>query len=173
MSFLMGCDAYLMTRMLSNWRKWFCHALKMLWESGSRQPFCIHYQGSARLATLLKIIYALISLQHSYSCCLLQTLEFHFSVIPFLLFEMNTIFKGCTLFSSCMLVWLGSCNFFRVFTLCSSFMFMRLVSCNNCILGHFLYSESFTVCCFKPWFMQAKFIVITLLLKFGYPAKFS
>jgi hypothetical protein len=27
---------------------------------------------------------------------------------------------------------------------------MRLVSCNNCILGHFLYSESFTVCCFKP-----------------------
>jgi len=145
----MGFVAYLMICMLSNWQNWFCHALKMLWESGSRQPFCIHYQGSARLATLLKIIYALTSLQHSYSRCLLQTHEFHFLYVP-ILFEINTIFKSCTLFSSCILIWLGSCNFFRVFTLLGSFTLMRLVSCNNCILGHFLYSESFTVCCFKP-----------------------
>lgn len=116
-----------------------------MWESRSRQPFCIHYQGSAMLATLVKIINALTRLQHSYSCYLLQTHEFHFLDIPFL-FEMNTIFKDCTRYSSCMLIWLGSYNFFRVFTLCCSFMLMWLVSCNNCILGHFLYSESFTVC---------------------------
>jgi len=117
LSFLLEFDAYLMTCMLSNWQNWFCHVLKVLWESGRRQPFCIHYQDSARLATLLKIIYAFISLWHSYSCCLLQAYEFNFSGIPFLLFEMNTVFKACTLFSSCMLLWLGSCN--CVFLHCS------------------------------------------------------
>ena len=119
LSFLLGFDAYLITCMLSNWQNWFCHVLKVLWESRSRGPFCSHYQDSARLATLLKLIYAFISLQHSYTCCLLQTHGFNFSDIPFLLFEMNTVFKACTLFSSCMSIWLGSCNFSFVLLHCS------------------------------------------------------
>lgn len=88
-----------------------------------KQPLCIHYQGSAKLAT------------QNYLC------TYKSPTFLFMLFVTNSWIS----FFRYIYIWFVSCNFFRVFTLCSSFMLMRLVSCNSCILGHFPYSESFTV----------------------------